>query len=147
MQNGKVVGKSCFNYVVGDNETLEYDIDGFINTSDENIVIHFQNYSDDVMEKLFCENRYNFKNESNVFNTKYGLYYVIPDKYAYSIIVSQNTVNNKILNNRYSIFDMVNTHMVIEGFNLYDAVPYTKSQYENAVTYENFDTYDEFDIE
>ena len=42
---------------------------------------------------------------------------------------------------------MVNTHMVIEGFNLYDVVPYTKTQYENAATYENFDTYDEFDIE
>jgi hypothetical protein len=144
MQNGEIVGKACFNVIEND-DTLEYDIDEFIFESNENIVLHFQNFSDNITERIFCEKRYNLKAESDKLVIKYGLYYILPGKYSTGIVISDNTMENKIMNLRYSIYDMVNTKMMIDGFELYDLVPYTKSQYlnaENDLENEDEDEYD-----
>jgi hypothetical protein len=144
MQNGEVVGKACFNVIEND-DNLEYDIDKFIFESNDNIVLHFQNFSDNIAERIFCEKRYNIKAESDKLVSKYGLYYILPGKYSSGIIISDNTMENKLMNLRYSLFDMVNTKMMIDGFELYDLVPYTKSQYlnaENDLENEDEDEYD-----
>jgi hypothetical protein len=144
MQNGEVVGKACFNVIEND-DNLEYDIEEFIFESDDNIVLHFQNFSDNITERIFCEKRYSLQPDSDILNSKYGIYYILSNKYNGGIIISQNSMINKIQNIRYSLFDMVNTKMMIDGFDLYDLVPYTKSQYLNAENNLENEDEDEYD--
>jgi len=147
MENEEIVSKDCFMYR-GEDEDLEKDIEDYLESDGNNIVIHHKG-------TVYCEKRSRVIAESIKLEFDFGTYFLLNDNYLHDndvsfsditnrIIISENAYTRKLLNYRFCIFDSVYTNMDIENYKLYDFVSYTLDNFKNALEEEQEEQEEEY---
>lgn len=125
MQDFKIIGKKCLNIFYDKNDEKEYepeyDILEFITENPDNIVIHFNN-------SIFCQTRSKLKYKPY---KKYYLANSINESLG-DVVMNKSGLFDKILNDKYAIFDMVMKNKVVGDYPVYQVFAYTIEDYKKA---------------